>query len=108
MFQKMTIGATLALTLAACATPAFHTESRVAHGDLHIRGELVDSTDVHIFVNGDKVIDDRVSLLHGDGDFAGTFKGKPVRASCSTRAGRKLDATSCVVAVAGKRVTLVL
>jgi hypothetical protein len=69
---------------------------------------LVDSTDVRIFVNGEKVIDDKVSLLHGDGKFNGSYQGKPVSADCATPAGRKLNATTCTVAVAGERVTLTL
>jgi hypothetical protein len=110
MFQKLTIGIGLALLLPACSILAPVTDSRYvsADGALQIRGELVDSTDVRIFVNGDKVIDDHVSLLNGDGDFAGTFQGAPVRASCATAAGRRLDATVCTVAVAGERVKLKL
>jgi hypothetical protein len=108
MFQKLTLCAALALSLSACSafTPVTGSRYVSANGELQIRGELVDSTDVKIFVNGSKVIDDHVSLLSGDGDFAGSFRGQPVRASCSTSAGRKLNATTCTVAVAGERVTL--
>ena len=56
-----------------------------------------------------KVIEDQVSLTKGDGDFSGSFQGKPVRAICATPSGRKMAAaTTCTVAVAGERVTLAL
>jgi hypothetical protein len=110
MFQKLTISAVIVWLLPACSmlTPVTDSHYVSANGALQIRGELVDSTDVRIFVNEDKVIDGHVSLLNGDGDFAGTFRGGPVRASCSTAAGRRLDATVCTVAVAGERVKLKL
>jgi hypothetical protein len=114
MFQKFTISAGLLFSLSACSTftPAFtpvtgnHYVS--ANGALQIRGELVDSTDVRIFVNDAKVIQDKVSLIKGDGDFSGSFRGQPVRATCATSSGRKLAGTTCTVAVAGERVTLTL
>lgn len=86
------------------------TESHYASkdGKLAIRGELVDSTDVRIFVNGEKVIEDQISLMHGDGKFNGNYQGKPVSADCATAAGRRSNATTCTVAVAGERVTLTL
>jgi len=110
MSQKFTLMACLGMTLSGCAmfTPA--TESRYvsADGTLQIRGELVDSTGVKIFVNENKVIDEHVSLLRGDGEFAGTFQGKRVSADCSTTGGRKLHATTCMVAVGAERVRLIL
>ena len=110
MSTKFIIAVALAVTMSGCTslTPvtASHYESK--DGKLAIQGELVDSTDVRIFVNGEKVIDDKVSLLHGDGKFNGSYQGKPVSADCATPAGRKLNATTCTVAVAGERVTLTL
>jgi hypothetical protein len=98
------------MILSGCAmfTPA--TESRYvsADGSLQIRGELVDSSAVKIFVNDNKVIDEHVSLLRGDGEFAGTWQGKRVSADCSTSGGRKLHGTTCLVAVGGERVRLSL
>jgi hypothetical protein len=108
--MKFTIVACAGLILSGCAmfTPA--TESRYvsADGTLQIRGELVDSSGVKIFVNENKVIDEHVSLLRGDGEFAGTWQGKRVSADCSTSGGRKLHGTTCLVAVGGERVRLSL
>jgi type 1 fimbria pilin len=110
MSYKFTILALAGIVLSGCAafTPA--TESRYvsADGQLQIRGELVDSTGVKIFVNENKVIDEHVSLVHGDGEFSGTWQGKRVSADCSTAGGRKLHGTTCMVAVGGERVRLSL
>jgi hypothetical protein len=111
MSTKFMIVAALAVTMSGCAmftptTTNSHYTSR--DGKLAIHGELIDSTGVRIFINGEKVIDDNVSLLHGDGEFKGSYQGKPVSADCATPAGRKLNATTCTVAVSGERVTLTL
>ena len=110
MFIKVTFAACLAVTLAACSsfTPVTGSHYVSAKRDLQIRGELIDSTDVRIFVNDAKVIDDRISLLRGDGEFAGNYQGRPVSARCATPAGLKLNATTCTVAFDGERVTLTL
>ena len=104
------IVAAFAATMSGCAALApvagNHYTSR--DGKLDIQGQLLDSSDVRIFVNGDKVIDDRVSLVKGDGRFDGTWQGKRVSADCSTAAGRAAGATTCTVAVDGERVTLTL
>jgi hypothetical protein len=94
--------------LSGCAIVAPETESRYvsADGQLQIRGELVDSTSVRIFVNDNKVIDDHVSLLRGDGEFAGIYEGKQVSADCSTSGSHQRHATICLVAVGGERVRL--
>ena len=108
MLIKFTLGACIVLTLGACSsfTPVTGSYYVSADGRVHIRGELVDTTNVRIFVNEAKVIDDKVSLLHGDGDFAGNYQGRPVSASCATSADFKLGATTCTVALDGERVTL--
>jgi type 1 fimbria pilin len=110
MSKKFIIAAAFAVTMSGCTTFAPATESHYTSrdGKLAIHGELVDSTDVRIFINGEKVIDDNISLLHGDGKFNGNYQGKPVSADCTTPAGRKLNATTCTVAVSGERVTLTL
>jgi type 1 fimbria pilin len=108
--MKFTIVALAGMILSGCAMFAPATESRYvsADGSLQIRGELVDSSAVKIFVNDNKVIDEHVSLLRGDGEFAGTWQGKRVSADCSTSGGRKLHGTTCLVAVGGERVRLSL
>ena len=110
MSTKLIIAVALAVTMAGCTSFAQVTASHYTSkdGKLAIQGELIDSTDIRIFVNGEKVIDDNVSLLHGDGKFNGSYQGKPVSADCATPTGRKLNATTCTVAVAGEQVTLTL
>jgi len=111
MFHKITTFVGLITLLSACSTtmaPVTGNHYASDDGALHIRGELVDSSNVRIFVNDAKVIEDNVSLLKGDGDFSGSFQGKPVHATCATSSGRKLTGTTCLVAFAGQRVTLTL
>ena len=110
MSTKFMIKMALALTLSGCASivPVTASHYTSKDGKLTIHGLLVDSSGIRIFVNGEKVIDDQVSLLRGDGKFNGNYQGKPVSADCSTEAGGKLNATTCTVAVAGERVTLAL
>jgi pyruvate/2-oxoglutarate dehydrogenase complex dihydrolipoamide dehydrogenase (E3) component len=96
--------------LTGCATSPAVTGSSVVSddGQLQIRGELVDSSGVKIFVNNDKVIDEHVSLVRGDGEFAGNYQGKRVSADCSTSSSKTLHATTCLVAVGSQRVRLSL
>ena len=110
MSTKFIITVAFVLTLSGCVSFAPVTASHYTSkdGTLTIHGQLVDGTDVRIFVNGEKVIDGQVSLLRGDGKFNGNYQGKPVSADCSTPAGRQLNTTTCTVAVAGERVTLAL
>jgi type 1 fimbria pilin len=110
MSYKFTIIASAGILLSGCAafTPATGSRYVSADGQVQIRGELVDGSGVKIFVNENKVIDEHVSLVHGDGEFAGTYQGKRVSADCSTAGGRKLHATTCMVAVGGERVRLSL
>lgn len=110
MSTNFMIAAALAVTISGCAAvaPAAVNQYTSRDGKLNIRGELVDSSRVRIFVNGDKVIADEVSLVTGDGRFDGNWQGKPVSADCVTAAGGKVGATTCTVVVAGERVTLAL
>lgn len=104
MFVKIAFAAGVALSISACSSLSpVHTEDATT-GPLRIHGDLVDLTDVRIFINGDKVIDQQVSLLRGDGEFRGMYAGKPVTASCSTEPQRKA-ATTCLVSVDNARVT---
>jgi hypothetical protein len=109
MSTKFMIAAALAVTLSGCGALAPVTGSHYTSpdGKLQIQGELIDNSDVRIFVNGAKVIDDQISLLHGDGRFDGKWQDTPVSASCATAAGGK-SGTMCLVAVGSERVTLTL
>lgn len=110
MSQKFALIACMGVFLSGCAafTPATGSRYVSADGQLQIRGELVDGSAVKIFVNENKVIDEHVSLVRGDGEFAGNYQGKRVSADCSTGGGRTLHATTCMVAVGGERVRLSL
>lgn len=68
-----------------------------------IRGELFDFTNVKIFIDGVKVIDGRLSLISGDGEFAGRHAGKPIAASCTTSSGLLASTVRCIVFVDNER-----
>jgi hypothetical protein len=98
--------ALLALAVASCSTVAPTQGYRSAGSTAapwQISGELYDFTNVKIFINGAKVIDDRVSLLSGDGEFQGAYNGKQIMASCSTSSGLMNTATKCIVFVENER-----
>lgn len=102
MSKKLKPGALLVIVIAiaiaasGCATAVPGRADRAA--GLAVRGDLVNMSNVKIFVNGDKVIDDEVSLLHGNGRFVGTYGGKPVAANCSTESGNRRG-TMCLVSI---------
>jgi len=91
MRKKITISTLLialfALSVTACTTVAPSQGYRPAGSTaapLQINGELFDITNVKIFINGEKVIDKRLSFLSGDGEFYSSYNGKQIMASCST------------------------
>lgn len=95
-----------AAAIAACTTVAPPQGYRAAGSTAapwQIRGELFDITNVKIFVNDTKVIDERVSLLSGDGEFRSRYDGKAITASCNTSAGLFVVATKCIVFVENER-----
>jgi hypothetical protein len=106
MSVKSIIAALCAVLATGCASVApnsgYAPVATTASG-MHIRGELVDLTDVKIFVNGQKVIDEQLALLSGEGAFRGSYEGRRVLADCSSKSGMALAKTSCVVSVAGER-----
>lgn len=99
MFKKLTIAAALAVFATGCAM--LPPDASLAQ--LKIRGELIDMADVKIFINGEKVIDDRLALLSGDGEFHGLYGGRHVRANCSTKSGLVAAKTQCAVFVDQRR-----
>ena len=68
-----------------------------------ISGELFDFTNVKIFIDGTKVIDGRVSLLSGSGEFQSTYNGKQIMANCSTSTGLMASSTKCIVFVENEK-----
>lgn len=96
----------LVFFLAACSTVApsqgYRTAGSVA-APWQISGELFDFTNVKIFINGAKVIDERLSLLSGDGEFHSSYNGKQIMASCSTSTGLMSSSTKCFVFVENEK-----
>lgn len=105
MMKKYAFLAVMA-ALAGCTTVAPSQGYRPA-GSMaapwQIRGELFDITNVKIFVNDSKVIDDRVSFISGDGEFRGRYEGKTISASCNTSTGLVTVSTRCIVFVENER-----
>ena len=54
-------------------------------------------------INSQRVIDGRLNLLTGDGEFSGSYQGRPVNASCITKMGFVSNVTTCFVFVAGEK-----
>ena len=54
-------------------------------------------------INAQRVIDDRLNLLTGDGEFSGTYQGRSVNASCITKMGLVSNVTTCFVFIAGEK-----
>jgi hypothetical protein len=94
--------AVLATGCASLAPDSNYAPGATTPGGLQVRGELVDLTDVKIFVNGEKVIDEQLALLSGQGKFDGSYGSKRVLADCSSKAGLSLAKTRCVVSVGGE------
>jgi hypothetical protein len=104
MLNKITIATALTVFATGCSTPIqgyLPASSKTA--GWKISGELVDMADVRIFINGEKVIDDRLALLSGAGEFHGSYAGQEVTANCSSKAGIVTDKTKCAVFVGNRR-----
>jgi hypothetical protein len=95
--------AALATGCASVAPNSHYAPVATTPSGLQVRGELVDLTDVKIFVNGQKVIDEQLALLSGQGKFDGAYGSKRVLADCSSKAGLALAKTRCVVSVGGEQ-----
>src|SRR4051812_24847891 len=107
--KKYVCAALLAAMTAGCAAVApdlgYAPAATTASG-LRLQGELVDLTDLKIFVDGQKVIDGQLTLSSGAGTFLGTYQGQHVRAQCSSRSGLALAKTRCIVSVGNETGTL--
>jgi hypothetical protein len=106
MLSRLTTAILVAVAIAGCTTTAPSQGYRPPGSTAtpwQIRGELFDLTKVRIFVNDSKVIDARLSMLSGDGEFRGSYGGKAISASCNTSAGLLVAATRCIVFVENER-----
>lgn len=105
-FNRLFAISLLFLSVTACTTVAPSQGYRSA-GSMaapwQISGELFDFTNVKIFINGSKIIDERLSLLSGDGDFHASYSGKQILASCSTSTGLMATSTKCFVFVENEK-----
>lgn len=110
MYKRLTISilsaSFFAFLVISCTTVAPSQGYRSAGSSAapwQISGELFDFTNVKIFINGAIVIDERVSLLSGDGEFHSSFNGKQIMASCSTSSGLISSSVKCFVFVENER-----
>lgn len=96
----------LVLIITACTSVAPSQGYRSAGSTAapwQISGELFDFTNVKIFINGSKVIDERLSLLSGDGDFHASYNGRQILASCTTSTGLVANSIKCFVFVENEK-----
>jgi hypothetical protein len=106
--NRTVISLASALILTACATHAPSQGYRPAGytgAPWNITGSVNLLTGSATFdINSQRVIDDRLNLLTGDGEFTGSYQGKPVNASCITKMGFISNVTTCFVFVSGEKV----
>ena len=96
--------ATVALTACSTVAPSQgYRPSGSTAAPWQISGELFDFTNVKIFIDGTKVIDKRLSLMSGEGEFQSTYGGKQILASCSSSSGLVTASTKCIVFVENER-----
>lgn len=103
---KIFLSITVIFFLTACTTTAPSQGYRPSGSTVapwQISGELFDFTNVKIYVNGVKVIDDRISLISGNGEFSSKYDGKNITASCSASSGLLTATTRCMVFVENEK-----
>ena len=103
---KSFLSIVIIISLAACTITApsqGYLPSGSTAAPWEISGELFDFTNVKIYVNGSKVIDERISLFSGNGEFRGKYDTKNISASCAVSSGLFPAATRCVVFVENER-----
>ena len=102
--MKNILIAAIIVLLAACATSApsqGYRPANYAGAPWNISGEKDQFTNaVVIKINNQIVISNTLSLLSSDGEFSGSYDGKPVTASCMTDMNIK---TNCFVFVNGEK-----
>lgn len=105
--NRVVISIASALIFSACATQAPSQGYRPAGytgAPWAITGSVNLLTGSAIFdINSQRVIDGRLSLLTGDGELSGSYQGKPVNASCITKAGFVSNVTTCFIFISGEK-----
>lgn len=71
-----------------------------------VRVDLIGQTDLTVYVDGEKVIEDQLSLVDGAGRFSAQYKGQAVTARCSTAPSMQHPGTTCTVGVGRDSQTL--
>ena len=98
---------TSALVISSGCTTVAATQgyrpSGSTNAPIQISGELFDFTNIKIFIDGSKVIDKRLSLLSGDGEFQANFRNMVIAASCSQSTGLLESFTKCIVFIDNER-----
>ena len=105
--MRLLIAAALAVgVMSGCATAPSqgYRPANYAGSQWTITGDLNQlSGGLTVKINNQVVISDRVNVLTGNGEFAGSYDGKPVNASCMTSMGLWSTSTNCFVFVSGER-----
>lgn len=92
----------LTFSITACTTVApsqGHRSTGSTAAPWQISGEFFDFTNAKIFINGAKIIDERISMFSGVGDFHASYRGKQILANCTTSTGLVAATTKCFVFV---------
>jgi hypothetical protein len=102
--MKNVLIALMMVLLVGCATSApsqGYRPANYAGAPWNISGEKDQVTNaVVIKINNQVVISNTLSLLSSDGEFSGSYEGKPVTASCMTDMNMK---TNCFVFINGEK-----
>ena len=95
---------TLAIVGCASAPSQGYRPANYSGTPWNISGELNQfSNGVVIKINNQSVIQGSLSLLTSDGEFSGTYEGRPVNASCLTSMGLFSNKTNCFVFINGEK-----
>lgn len=103
--RKLFTVATLAI-LTGCATAPSqgYRPANYSGAPWNISGEMNQFTNsVAIKINNQLVINKTLSLFAGDGEFSGSYEGKPVTASCLTSMGLFANKVNCFVFISGEK-----
>lgn len=98
--------ASIVLTLSGCATAPSqgYRPANYSGAPWTISGEMNQlSNGVVIKINNQSIINGTLSIFSGDGEFSGSYEGKPVSASCVTSMGLLSNKTNCFVFVSGEK-----
>ena len=98
----------MALLCGGCAAAAkqLYRPADTAATEWLIEGRQSGFGKISISINGTPVIDGKISLWSGAGDFTGMYSGRTIAASCSKSEGSGVR-TRCVLYVNGDKATTI-